>query len=503
MYLSKQTIKNAIYDLRGTANHLIKIWFVLKAMGMDSATPVDIDTSNSTPYLKMLFSCGAPDDSFYIPFSHTLRFAFAKNDASRSIIQTTIQRWASSGSVVTCDPSEYLDIRTDDNDRLTVRPGRQYPLGLGYGPNGFALKDEARTIIPDLQFAIWVFAQKGLSTTTESELLEKMIELLHLSPAELETVFIKKPIDISYQDEPVSDSELYDICKNAFNTSFAIEEMREEQREYIKRVKNMVTITDMPRWMQVKPTSQLEEVVAGGEKSILLYGPPRTGKTRAVDQLFPRSHAERVTIQLHEGWGYENLIVGLYPTEEVGKYIWKDGSLFSAIKEGKKYIVLEEINRTRISQVMGEAFSLIENNYRGEENSISLPDGQNFWIPEDVIIFFTMNTIDASTEDIDDALIGRMASVWFPPRIEDLNEMLTNNGISAPYLDKIKELFNAIQANYPLGHGYFAGYRSGQKFKLFYATRIRPVLANHFESYSPEIIGQIDNLVDTLFSDED
>lgn len=28
MYLSKNTIKNAIQGLRGTANHLLKIWFV-------------------------------------------------------------------------------------------------------------------------------------------------------------------------------------------------------------------------------------------------------------------------------------------------------------------------------------------------------------------------------------------------------------------------------------------------------------------------------------------
>ena len=113
MYLSEKTIKEAIQGLRGTANHLIKIWFVLKTMGMDENTSVEIDTGNTTPYLKRLFGCGAPDGSFYIPFSHTSRFAFMKSDASRSIIQTTIQRWATSGSVVTCDPSSYISISND------------------------------------------------------------------------------------------------------------------------------------------------------------------------------------------------------------------------------------------------------------------------------------------------------------------------------------------------------------------------------------------------------
>ena len=108
MFIAKSTIKEAIYGVRGTANHLIKIWLVLKLMGLDGQTPVSIDTGNSTPYLKRLFDCGAPDGSFYVPFSHTPRFAFMKSDASRSIIQTTLQRWASSGSVVTCDPSAFL-----------------------------------------------------------------------------------------------------------------------------------------------------------------------------------------------------------------------------------------------------------------------------------------------------------------------------------------------------------------------------------------------------------
>ena len=161
MYFNASTIKQAVRDLRGGADHLLKIWFVLKAMGLDEQTPIAIDTGNSTPYLKRLFSCGEPTGSFFVPFSHTSRFSFMKNDAARSIIQTTIQRWVSSGSVVTCDPTAYLSIQNDDK-KLIVSVGRQYPLGLGYGKNGFALNDESRVAIPDLQFAIWLFARENL-----------------------------------------------------------------------------------------------------------------------------------------------------------------------------------------------------------------------------------------------------------------------------------------------------------------------------------------------------
>ncbi len=79
MYISKETIKEAILGLRGTANHLLKIWFVLKAMGLSESISVSVDTSNSTPSLKRLLGCGAPDGKLYVPFSHTQRFAFRKS----------------------------------------------------------------------------------------------------------------------------------------------------------------------------------------------------------------------------------------------------------------------------------------------------------------------------------------------------------------------------------------------------------------------------------------
>ena len=498
MFISKDTITEAVREIRGTANHLIKIWFVLKAMGLTEQSSVSIDTSNSTPTLKRLFGCGAPDGKFYVPFSHTQRFAFMKHDASRSIIQTTLQRWATSGSVVTCDPSSFLKI-TNENDRLVVKLGRQYPLGLGNGNNGFALDDGQRVSIPAECFAVWLFARQDIDTKSTSELVQDMMDLLNLSSAEFKTVFVRKKLELKYQDEPITDAELYQICEHAFDTTPKVEEFIESSEQYIKRVKNMVTISENPTWVQTDPEKQLQELLNCGEKAILLYGPPRTGKTRAIDRIIGRCSEERISIQLHEGWGYENLVMGMFPTAVAGVFEWKPGALLRAIGAGKQYIVLEEVNRTRVSQALGEVFSLIESAYRGEENAINLPNGEKVFIPEGTVIFMTMNTIDTSTEDIDDALIGRMASVFFPPRVEDLDNILTANGVDSDAAEKIKEVFNVIQTHYPLGHGYFANYKGSRDFRLYYLSRIRPVLANHFDSYKPEVLKQIDNTVDSLF----
>lgn len=499
MFVAKNTVKEAILGLRGTANHLLKIWLVLKLMGLDDSTTVSIDTSNSTPYLKRLFGCGAPDGSFFIPFSHTSRFAFMKSDASRSIIQTTLQRWASSGSVVTCDPSSFLKIANTTDNKLLIKTGRQYPLGLGSGKNGFALEDGQRVSIPAELFAVWLYCREDISNKNASDLVQDMISLLNLSSAEFNTIFIRKDFAIHYQENPITDNELYDLCEHAFDDSPSITEILEPTDDYIRRVKNMVTITERPSWIQTSPEVQLRKLINEGESSILLYGPPRTGKTRAIDQIVDRESSSRISIQLHEGWGYENLITGLYPSKDSGSFEWKDGALLKALKDGKKYIILEEINRTNISQALGEVFSLIEPSYRGEKNGIILPNGEKVSIPKDTIIIMTMNTIDTSTEDIDDALVGRMACVFFPPRVEDLNSILISNGIGGLIAENIKEVFNSIQTYYPLGHGYFARLNATNDFKQYYLSRIRPVLSNHFDSFKPEVLLQIDNMIDSLF----
>lgn len=501
MYFTEDTIKTAVHDMRGAADHMLKIWFVLKAMGLTKSHSVIIDTSNSTPYLKKLFRSGNENGSFFVPFAHTERFAKMNNDAARSIIQTNIQRWASSGSIVTVDPTSFLSFENSTKG-LTVSVGRQYPLGLGHNKTGFAREDGQRVNIPILQFAIWYFAQEDLADTSPQAIIQKMKSDLNLDDTECDLVFIKKPISMSFQDSPITDKQLSDICKNAFASPLTLEAKLETNSDYITRVKNMATVSEKPAWVNTSPEQQLRELLDNGEKAILLLGPPRTGKTRAVDSIYGRNIEERCTIQLHEGWGYENLITGFFPSKN-GEFEWKDGALLRALHASKKVIVLEEANRTRLSQALGEVFSLIESAYRGKDHAIELPNGENLFIPEDTIFFFTMNNIDTSTEDVDDALIGRMESVTFPPRIEDLNSMLMTQEISDTTRENIKTVFNTIQSVYPLGHGYFANYNGKISFVGYYLSRIRPVLCNHFEAFKPEVIAQIDNTVDTLFNTGD
>jgi hypothetical protein len=453
-----------------------------------------------------LFGLGTADKRFYIPFAHTKRFATIQHDAARSVIQTNIQRWASSGSVVTCDPTEFLDIAAIDGTKLRVSAGRRYPFGLGIGESGFALEDGTRVAIPITSFAVWYGRQAEIPQDADPArfLVEQMLEDLRISPAEKAVMFVDDDLAVRTSASQLTDLQVFAACEPFIDGKRepSTEIHRVEFGIYARRVRSMVSGLNLPAWMRTSPDEEVRELLSAGAKAILLYGPPRTGKTRLIDATIKRDSPERCTIQIHDGWGYDHLVEGFKPDEN-GKWSWSDGPLKSAIESGKKYIVLEEINRTAISQALGEVLSLIEDAYRGEENGITLRSGDKFFVPSDVVFLMTMNTIDKSTEDVDDALMGRVSAVELPPRPEDLNQMLENNKVPERVRSRLSQLFAEILSVYPLGHGYFAGL-SGDATDIhvirYYKARVRPVLLNFLGELKRQELSKIDNLMDEMFA---
>lgn len=505
MYVDEKALRQAVRRLYGTAGHLLKIWLTLKHMGLAPGAPaVEVDTSNSTDSLRRLFSCGASDGSFYIPFAHTPRYLTMKSDASRSIIQTTIQRWGTSGSVVTCDPTSYLDISGGVN--LLVATGRQYPLGLGLGESGFAREENTRVAIPLISFAVWFGRQSEIPRDADPAafLTEQMLRELNITPSEKELVFVDDDLEVTTGFSRLTDARVFAICQPYIDgeQELGLEVVQTEDfSHYERRVRSVVSGLAAPEWMRKQPDEEVRQLIKTGAKSILLFGPPRTGKTRLIDEIVSRDSKHRSTIQIHDGWGYDYLVEGFRPDKD-GRWSWVDGPLKAAVEGGKKFIVLEEINRTRFSEALGEVFSLLEDAYRGKVNGILLRSGREFWIPEDVVFLMAMNTIDKSTEDVDDALFGRVAAVEFPPRAEDLMSMLSKSKVPEGTRQRLGQLFAEILNVYPLGHGYFAGLKGEvTRFQIIehYRTRIRPVLKSYLGQLKGHELARIDNVVDEIF----
>jgi 5-methylcytosine-specific restriction protein B len=274
MYVNKATLTHALARMYGTSGHLLKIWFTLKHMGLEAnSRSVEIDTGNSTPSLQRLFSCGDPDNRFYIPFAHTQRWLTMMHDASRSIIQTTIRRWATSGSVVTCDPTEFLDIRNVAGSKLAVSTGRRYPFGLGNDESGFALENGTRVCIPITSFAVWYGRQTEIPPSYEPAifLTEEMIRELHLSSAEKEFIFVDDEIEVITQSNPLSDQDIFSVCEPFINekTHPTPQVFQEEFVQYSRRVRGMVSALNRPAWMRISPEEEVKALLAGGAKAIL------------------------------------------------------------------------------------------------------------------------------------------------------------------------------------------------------------------------------------------
>jgi 5-methylcytosine-specific restriction protein B len=183
------------------------------------------------------------------------------------------------------------------------------------------------------------------------------------------------------------------------------------------------------------------------KKQIVFYGPPGTGKTHRTRELADRlirrvalekwkaarffSSQDEVNeyvkthihwVQLHPGYGYEEFIRGLRLSAD-GSTKYVDGFLPQLVDQMNKesagdrlpvVLVLDEINRTDLSRLFGEAFSLLEN----RDKPVVLPgfdagdEPQELALPKDLFVIGTMNLIDQSVEELDFALRRRF--FWRP-----------------------------------------------------------------------------------------
>lgn len=187
------------------------------------------------------------------------------------------------------------------------------------------------------------------------------------------------------------------------------------------------------------------------KKQIVLYGPPGTGKTYQANLLaeslirtatlkrwgaegyFGKVEAanaavsEHVTrLQMHPSFGYAEFMVGLQLDAD-GATRHRLGALPRLVERMRAeqlemgegalphVLILDEINRTDLSTMFGEAFSVIERDKRGVEIDLFAQDERGetmrFALPPDLFIIGTMNEIDQSVEALDFALRRRF--FWF------------------------------------------------------------------------------------------
>lgn len=159
------------------------------------------------------------------------------------------------------------------------------------------------------------------------------------------------------------------------------------------------------------------------KRFVVLQGAPGTGKTYNALKI-SQDYKETHLIQFHAETSYTDFVGGIRPTlssQQLG-YKFNDGILVEAIQAadkvreagGRVLLIIDEINRANLANVLGPIFFLFENHV-GERNiplqvgTLSLSK-----LPDNLDVIATMNTADRSLAVVDFALRRRFA--WYTIR---------------------------------------------------------------------------------------
>ena len=163
---------------------------------------------------------------------------------------------------------------------------------------------------------------------------------------------------------------------------------------------------------------RLQMVIHGLEDKgqVIFQGPPGTGKTfvaRRIAQWYKAQGGDYRVVQFHPTYSYEDFIEGYRPVGNRDGQVAYDlvpGTLRRMAEQARKkpdakfILVIDEINRGNVSNILGELYFLLE--YRDEGVDLQYSH-ESFQLPENLWFIGTMNTTDRSIALVDAALRRR------------------------------------------------------------------------------------------------
>jgi hypothetical protein len=229
----------------------------------------------------------------------------------------------------------------------------------------------------------------------------------------------------------------------------------------------------------------------------ILYGPPGTGKTFVAQHLARHliggGDGFSEIVQFHPAYSYEDFVEGLRPAPGTSLAFRPTPGRFlnfcrrAADRRGRCVLIIDEINRANLAQVLGELLYLLE--YR--EAEITLAGGTTLYIPANVRILGTMNSADRSLALVDHALRRRFAFLPLGPNPDLLRAYHAQVGQGFA-VDGLIRLLNALNAaigdpHLAVGHSYFLRPDLAQELPEIWQLEIEPYLEELFFDRPDEI----------------
>lgn len=216
---------------------------------------------------------------------------------------------------------------------------------------------------------------------------------------------------------------------------------------------------------------------------VVLQGAPGTGKTFNALKV-SEGYNKVLFEQFHAETNYSDFVYGLEPNMEAGQdkpqFKPREGVLYEAIVYAEQHttekvlLIIDEINRANLSNVLGPVFYLFE--YQsGQRRSVPITIGNKEIdkLPDNLYVIATMNTADRSLAVVDFALRRRFA--WYTLRP---HKVATDSGFS--FMEKTYNRFADIffeyatddELNLQPGQSYFivpsVNKEAEMKFRMIY-----------------------------------
>ncbi|MCY1020416.1 AAA family ATPase [Pyxidicoccus sp. MSG2] len=482
--------------------------------------------------------------SLYVPVNDNARYLLRKSDVWRAVIWTQMEGLASgsvnNGNNLTHgDKSKIYAVVKHGEGRgsslaISLVPGYEQIAMWNFGPEGVPVQLSLRAL------AIWVHRMADLpGTTTIESLVEATVQKLHLTPLERDVMFYEdlaitiSPADFGPQSSiedyfetlclpSTSALEPLSVAPTPASSPKLVRLMNLDAKQFDYRARMLDLRTTMPHdWV---PENATKALLQDGYRNILLYGPPRTGKTHAAFQIAAdylgvvsgtlRNDERFKQVQFHHAWGYGDFIRKISPTTVNGTVAFKlQNGVFleHCLKHpsGKSVFLIEELTRAELAQVLGEAFQVFEEGYRGIK--VSLPASlvgegrdriEHLIVPPEMLIIATANSVDRSTTGLDIALLERFASVEMPYRPNEVYKTLLSKGWREDQAETFVSMIGeaAKATGFPVGHALFYSIGVPGAAWRFYHAKIRAVLDFYLTEYEREKLVAVDHLFSDWYS---